>query len=149
MLVIHSNVVYHDEGRTRTLGYKNIISLFFLRVKASVVWERTSPYYAVLSSAPSPEGTQPETVVDRCPSWALSVTACSLLTTSWDSDWQAATPTATDSRGHLHTSLSNSHIFPIKHVIASAYLHWCVLCRESLIDGSVKDQCAKATLGTI
>ena len=34
------------------------------------------------------------------------------------------------SRGHLHISFHNAHTFPLNHVTASAYLHWCVLCKE-------------------
>ena len=40
-----------------------------------------------------------------------------------------------------------THSFPFNHVTAFAYFHRCVLCRESLIDSSVKGQ--HATVGQI
>ena len=46
------------------------------------------------------------------------------------------------SRGRLHISFHNIHKFPFIHVTASAYFHRCVLCREPLIDSSVKGQYA-------
>ena len=36
----------------------------------------------------------------------------------------------------------NTQTFPFNHVTASAFFHRCVLCRESLIDGSDKGQYA-------
>ena len=52
------------------------------------------------------------------------------------------TYTAHLSRGYLHISFHNTYTFPFNHVTASGYFHWCVLCKESLIDGSVKGQYA-------
>ena len=49
-------------------------------------------------------------------------------------------------REHLHISFHNTHTFPFNLVTASTYFHRCVLCRESLIDGSVKGQICNSTL---
>ena len=46
------------------------------------------------------------------------------------------------SRGHLPISFHNTHTFLLNLMTASAYFHWCVWCRESLIDSLVKGQCA-------
>ena len=64
---------------------------------------------------------------------------------------RARPQTETDSRltlvdcSHLmwdvHISFYNTHAFPVNHVTASDYFfHWCVLCRESMIDDLVKGQ---------
>ena len=59
------------------------------------------------------------------------------MTTIWD--W-LKTHTACISRGHLSIKFHNTRTFPLNHVTASAYFRSCVLCRESLIDSSVKGQ---------
>ena len=57
-------------------------------------------------------------------------TTRSLLAASWV--WLK---TARISRRHLYISFQNAHTYLLNHVTASAYLHWYILCRESLIDG--------------
>ena len=52
------------------------------------------------------------------------------------------TETARISRGHQHISFHNTHVYPFNHVTTSTYFRSCVLCRESLIDGSVTGQYA-------
>ena len=85
-------------------------------------------------------GTQPGSTVGRCPSRALSVT-CKLGLTHTDSNW------TTD----LEPNAASAYMIwkrpwlPINHDTASSYLHMCMLFKESLIDGSVKRQCATIT----
>ena len=61
------------------------------------------------------------------------------VTTCWD--WFKIDSA---SRGHLHISFHNTHIFPLNHITGSAYFH-----RESLIDGSVKGQYATYVVGVL
>ena len=65
--------------------------------------------------------------------------------------WQTETETHTAhiSHRHLHISVHNTHTFLFNHMTASSYFHRCVLCRESLIDGSVKGQHASWPLQCI
>ena len=69
---------------------------------------------------------------------------CKLRLTQ-DLHWQ----TACISCRHLHISFHNTHTFPLNHVTVSAYFHWCILSRQSLIDGSVKRQYTILTLSQV
>ena len=46
----------------------------------------------------------------------------------------------------LHISFHNTYGFLFNYLTASAYFHRCVLCRESLIDSSVKSQYATVSI---
>ena len=54
--------------------------------------------------------------------------------------WDLKTGTPCISCEHLHISFHNTNTFLLNHVTASAYFHWCILCREFLIDSLVKGQ---------
>ena len=57
-------------------------------------------------------------------------------------DWLTENLTACISCGDLHISCHNTHTFQFNHMTASTYFHRCILCKESLIDCSVKGQYA-------
>ena len=156
----------HEVRMTIILAYKNTTLFILLRVKASVEWERqmdrgrkrqttiltynlllfTLPccviFKAAFSTSASLSGsTEPEAccgplLLAGCPStyWHSPWLTESLVAASWDSK----TETPCISHEHLHISFHNTHTFPFNYMTESAYFHWCILCRVSLIDRSVR-----------
>ena len=97
------------------------------------------PYYTVLSSRPhwallllGLRGDITEGWCGPLPQRALSVTGRSLQSASWDSHWNVGICLY-----HFITPAIS-----VQHVIVSAYFRSCVLSREYLIDGLVKDEYA-------